>query len=213
MMPSSDPNLDHVVYAAPDLAAAVDDFQARTGIRPAPGGRHLGRGTRNFLVGLGGQAYLEIIGPDPEHPARPGVALPFGIDSLIGPKLLTWAVRSADIDAAATVSARAGADLGEPAAMSRRTPSGSELRWRLASALPLPFLGVTPFLIDWGDTTHPTADPDLPVVELIALSGTTPDPVAVQVVLDALGVVLPLTPGPAGLRATLRTPAGAVVLD
>jgi hypothetical protein len=51
---------DHLVYAVPDLAAAVAEFEARTGIRPAAGGSHAGRGTANFLVGLG-SAYLEIM--------------------------------------------------------------------------------------------------------------------------------------------------------
>lgn len=38
-------NLDHLVYAAPDLAAAVEDVARLTGVRPVPGGSHVGKGT------------------------------------------------------------------------------------------------------------------------------------------------------------------------
>jgi hypothetical protein len=194
-----EPSLDHLVYATTDLDAAVSRFEAVTSIRPAKGGAHLGRGTRNYLVGLGERRYLEIIGPDPGHPAPAGVALPFGIDALTGPLLLTWAVRPAHIQDAADVCAANGADLGQPLPMSRKTPSGQELTWRIASSVPLPFAGVTPFLIDWDGGTHPADSPELPVARLISM--------------EALGVVLPVSAGPAGLFAVLETPNGPVSLS
>ncbi|MFD8740899.1 VOC family protein, partial [Streptomyces sp. NPDC059618] len=43
---------DHIVLATPDLAATVAEFTRRTGVVPAPGGVHVGLGTRNHLVGL-----------------------------------------------------------------------------------------------------------------------------------------------------------------
>jgi Glyoxalase-like domain len=56
--------LDHIMLAAPDLEAAVVDFEQRTGVRPSEGGRHPGQGSRNVLATLGNGCYLEIIGPD-----------------------------------------------------------------------------------------------------------------------------------------------------
>jgi hypothetical protein len=211
-MSSIEPSLDHLVYAVPDLAAAVDDFQSRTGLLPAPGGRHLGLGTRNFLVGLGPTSYLEIIGPDLEHPVAVGTSMPFGLEQLIEPRLLTWAVHPPDIDLAGRASAAAGADLGPPAAMSRLTPSGQLLEWELASVVPLPFGGVTPFLIDWGRTVHPASDPAMPRAVLLEFAGSHPDPAAVRTVLDALGVSLPIRVGPTGLSAVLQTDRGQVQL-
>jgi hypothetical protein len=196
-----EPLLDHLVYAVPDLDAAASTFTASTGIAPAPGGRHLGRGTRNLLVGLGRTAYLEIIGPDQEHPADPGAVVPFGIDGLTGPRLVTWAVQPADIEAAVAAAAAAGADLGEPAPMSRRTPDGARLSWRLAAPHPAPFDGITPFLIDWGTTAHPAGVAGLPALGLRGLGATHPDPDGVRAVLDA-----------PGLAALLDTPRGPVVL-
>jgi hypothetical protein len=217
-----EPALDHLVFATPDLAATVDWFIGATGVVPAEGGRHLGRGTRNLLVGLGraegtpagrvGTSYLELIGPDREHPADPGGRPPFGIGTLHSPRLVTWAVHPADPDAAVAAAAQAGVHLHELRPMSRRTPSGVLLSWRLTAADPMPFEGVLPFVIDWGDTPHPATDPALPRVDLIGFTGTHPDPTATAAALAALGVHLPVAPGVAGLTAVLAGPGGRITL-
>ena len=118
--------LDHLVLAGPDLAEAVAWFAELTGVDPAAGGSHVGLGTANYLVGLGAAAYLEIIGPDPEQPA-PEQPRPFGIDDLVAPRVVSWAVRVSDIAAVVAASRRAGYDPGDPIAMSRRTRDGELL--------------------------------------------------------------------------------------
>ena len=105
-----DPTLDHLVYAVPDLDDGARAFAAATGVTPVEGRRHLGRGTRNVLVGFGDKSYLEIVGPDPDNPADPGVTTPFGVATLKRPRLVTWAVHPADLERAASASASAGAD-------------------------------------------------------------------------------------------------------
>lgn len=207
-----EPRLDHLVYAVPDLAAAVETFERRTGLLPAAGGRHLGLGTRNYLLRLGPTAYLEVIGLDVEHPPAPGIEVPFGVDRITAPRLLTWAVHPSDLDLAVSQFAAAGADLGDARAMSRRTPDGSSLEWRLATVLPLPFGGVVPFLIDWGSAAHPASDAALPTATLVSFAGTHPDPAAVARVLDSAGLTLAVEAGPAALTATLDTPRGLVTL-
>ncbi|MBC5827138.1 MAG: VOC family protein [Candidatus Eremiobacteraeota bacterium] len=44
--------IDHIIYAAPDLDRAIVQFTREYGVTPLAGGRHIGLGTRNALVGL-----------------------------------------------------------------------------------------------------------------------------------------------------------------
>ncbi|ALO97001.1 hypothetical protein SHL15_5949 [Streptomyces hygroscopicus subsp. limoneus] len=202
------PLLDHLVLATPDLGATVTAFARRTGVTPAPGGVHVGLGTRNHLVGLGGRSYLEILGPDPEQP-EPSGPRPFGVDRLAGPTVLTWAVSPPDLDAAIAGARARGHDPGPVRPMSRRTPDGTLLRWRLTDAGPGETGGLVPFLIDWGDSPHP-AGSGLPVTPLLAVSASAPGPERVRGPLAALGTSLPLTTGPFALSFTVDTPNGPV---
>src|SRR2546423_12089635 len=90
--------IDHMVYATPDLDAAVEWVAVALGVRPTPGGRHPGLGTCNALLDLGGGAYLEIIGVEGEAGAAPDGPRPFGLDHLFGPRLAAWAVKADGID-------------------------------------------------------------------------------------------------------------------
>ncbi|MFN2560922.1 MAG: VOC family protein [Jatrophihabitans sp.] len=197
------PALDHLVLAAPDLDQAVAWFADITGVRPAPGGSHIGLGTANHLVGLGAGGYLEIIGPDPAQP-DPDQPRPFGIDALSRPRLVTWAVCTADLNAAVQRARAAGYDPGDPLPMSRRTPDGHRLAWRLTPPRLDLGDGVVPFLIDWDTTPHPTTR-ELPLTPLLELSARHPDPAPVAHALAALGVGVRLTAGePAALTAVVQ---------
>ncbi|MFF0199904.1 VOC family protein [Streptomyces sp. NPDC005017] len=203
--------LDHLVLATPDLAGTVADFARRTGVTPAPGGVHVGLGTRNHLVSLGGSAYLEIIGPDPEQSGHEGPRA-FAVDVLPVPRTVTWAIRPADLDATIATARARGYDPGPAHAMSRRTPDGTLLSWRLTDGADAHPSGLVPFLIDWGDSPHPAAS-GLPVTPLLGLTATTPDPGALRPPLAALDVELPLSEGPVGMRFTVDTPRGPVTFD
>lgn len=202
------PLLDHLVLATPDLAATVAEFTRRTGVTPAPGGAHVGLGTRNHLVGLGGSGYLEIIGPDPEQSAPSGPR-PFGVDGLAAPRTVTWAIGPPDLDAAVAAARARGYDPGAVRSMSRRRPDGTLLEWRLTDGASAHPSGLVPFLIDWGASVHPSAS-GLPLTPLLALSATTPDPDGIRPLLAALGTELPLSQGPVGISFTVRTPRGPV---
>ncbi|MEU6267618.1 VOC family protein [Saccharopolyspora shandongensis] len=198
--PAIPPRLDHVVIATPTLDETVADFTARTGVRPAAGGAHPDRGTRNYLVSFGGDSYLEIIGPDSARTVGDD-ALTFGLAALREPRVAAWAVHPADIDEAA-------AHIGPVGPGQRRTTTGELLEWRLTeppNGLPD---GVVPFLIDWGTTTSPAVGP--PEVELVSFTGSHPDPGRVRPVLTAIGTSLRLATGPAGLALTLAGEHGLV---
>jgi hypothetical protein len=203
--------LDHLVHATSDLSGTVARL-ADLGVALSPGGSHVGLGTRNHLADLGGGAFLEVIGADPDQP-EPAQPRPFGIDALAGERLVTWAARVDGIDAALAAARVAGHDPGPAREMRRDRPDGVRLSWRL-TAPPAPELdGLVPLLIDWADTPHPAASAARGA-RLVELRATHPEPGAVISWLDALGVRgdLAVTAGPRTLTAVLRTPAGAVEL-
>ncbi|MER5936166.1 VOC family protein [Streptomyces sp. NPDC001928] len=200
--------LDHLVLATPDLAATVADFTRRTGVAPAPGGVHVGLGTRNYLVSLGGASYLEIIGPDPEQSA-PGEPRPFDVDGLTVPRTVTWAISPPDLDAAIAAARARGYDPGPAQSMSRRKPDGTLLEWRLTDGDDAHPSGLVPFLIDWSATVHPTAS-GLPTTPLLSLTASAPEPDEIRPLLAALCTDLDLTTGPVGISFTVDTPLGAV---
>ncbi|MET0190968.1 MAG: VOC family protein, partial [Pseudonocardia sediminis] len=107
------------------------------------------------------------------------------IDTLDAPRLLTWAVRVPDLDAALAAARDAGHDPGPGRAMSRRRPDGELLAWTLAFP-PDDLGGVVPFVIDWGSTPHPTASLD-DGARLAGLRIGHPDPDRVRSILRALG--------------------------
>ena len=203
--------VDHVVYGVADLRAGVDELAERLGVRPAAGGRHVGRGTHNALLGLGGPAYLEVIAIDPDQPAPDG-PLAFALDRLRLPRLVGWATRTSDVGGQAARARERGYDPGPVQEMSRRRPDGFLLEWRLTRHTPDPDRLVVPFLIDWGGSPHPS-DSSPQGVRLVELRAEHPEPAAVRAELAALEVALPVDEGPEpALLATLDTPRGRIVL-
>lgn len=203
--------IDHLVYATPDLAAGVAQVERLLDVRAAPGGQHPGAGTRNALIALGDNVYLEIIGPDPDQPQFDGPRR-FGIDELRAPRLATWAAKGTDLESLVDSAKRSGVVLGQVQSGSRRRPDGALLSWRLTVSPALNFDGIVPFFIDWGRTPHP-ASPLPKDCTLIGLRAEHPDPKSVHLALAALGLDLQCKAAdlPA-LIATIHTPRGEVEL-
>jgi hypothetical protein len=204
-------SIDHVVYGVDDLDAGVEDLARRLGVRPAPGGRHVGRGTHNALLGLGGGAYLEVIAIDPGQPPS-GEPVAFALDRMRLPRLVGWAWRTADLDRQAAAALVRGFDPGQVRSMSRLRADGTLLEWRLTRRAAEPDRLVVPFLIDWGDAPHPS-DSAPAGVRLVELRAEHPDAETVRAELEALGAALAVDTGPEpALSAALDTPLGRVVL-
>jgi hypothetical protein len=204
--------IDHIVYGVPfRLAQAVAWFAGLTGVQPVRGGSHEGMGTANFLIGLGDAAYLEFIGPDPDQP-RPAGGRWFGIDRLKAPRIITWAIRTADIDSSVATARALGYDPGQPTAMSRRSDAGDVLQWRLTPPQIELNEGLVPFLIDWGSTPHPTSR-DLPLTRLTSWTAIYPTPGILQRPVAALGCQLDIAAGdPPALTAVIEGHRGPVTL-
>lgn len=222
-------DFDHLVIAVPNLAESVEQCDEVLGVRPILGGAHPGLGTANALLGLkvpglgpGALTYLEILGPDPDQ--DPGLAAA-RLGAITAPTVQRWAIRPHDFDDLVAAAARTlggetddgGAqvpriDLGEVHDMTRRTPDGGLLEWRLTRRTPLALGGIQPFLIDWKESPHP-ADQDLPVAELERLWALTPGVDRARSVLRFLDATLEVEAGATeSLHATLKGPGGSWTL-
>jgi hypothetical protein len=207
--------IDHLVFASDDLPKASALVAELLGVAPTPGGSHIGKGTRNELLSLGGATYLEVIGPDTDQP-EPAGPRPFGIDELTEPALVAWCVRPSRPLREIVLEARQmGVEFGDVSAMSRRRPDGVLLEWELTvPQFDGPFGRALPFMIDWVDSAHPS-DTLQPAVRLVQLDIFHPEPRNLGTVLDIIG----LTSGVAiresdqpALRARITTKRGEVTL-
>ncbi len=207
--------LDHIVLATPDVQASVDEIEAATGIRAEIGGRFEGRGVYNHLLSLQNDAYLEIIGPDPQQPDHPG-PLPFGMHTLgdRGAHIPHWCCKAGEqIDERVAAAKAAGFDIGDVQPLGRVLPDGTRLDWRLSVGGWPPLLGgLVPFLIDWGTARHPSTTA-VKGVRLTSWHGEHPDVAEVRRAHEAMGVEIELREGPEpALVAVLEGPKGSITL-
>jgi len=203
--------VDHIVYATPDLQLGIDTAEKLFGVKATPGGQHPGQGTRNALIALGPATYLEIIGPDPEQPTPAG-GRRFGIDDLKAPHVLTWVAKGKSLDKFAADAKTHGIDLGAVIPGSRNRPDGVVLKWTYTDPRVVLADRLIPYFIDWGSSPHPSATAAKGVT-LVSLRAEHPDAERVQKMLEQLGLALVVTRGPApSLIATFNSPKGQVVL-
>ena len=148
--------IDHIVYIVPDFESALDDLEGKLGVRPQVGGRHLSRGTKNALLNLGNECYLEVLAADPENTTFLGERW-MGVDLIKKPTISRWAIQSANIEHDCQVLKKYHPNLGEIAAGERKTQEGDILRWKMSLPLALPQIEIVPFLLDWSTSAyHPT---------------------------------------------------------
>jgi hypothetical protein len=203
--------VDHLVYATPDVTAGIDTLERLLGVRATVGGQHPGLGTRNALIALGSSSYIEIIGPDPDQP-KPTEPRRFGIDDLKAPTLLTWVAKGSQLERFAADARLHGIDLGEVQSGSRRRPDGVVLSWRYTDPKMVVANRIVPYFIDWGTSPHPALTA-AKGASLLGLRAEHPDVQRVRNMLDRLGLDLPLQHGAAPkLIATISSPKGRVEL-
>ena len=156
-------------------------------------------------------AYIEVIAPDPTLPA-PSHPRPFGIDDLCEPRVASWAAKESQLEVRIAASLAAGFDPGVPVPISRTTPTGERISWRLSVASRPGGDGLVPFLIDWGEAEHPAVSAAAGCV-LVSLRAEHPNPEMVARDLAAIGAHLEVRQGPAPLLSVLLdTPRGRVEL-
>jgi hypothetical protein len=164
--------LDHILIGSPDLDAGIKFVEESTGVRAAFGGVHPGAGTRNALLSLGTNRYLEIIAPDPAQPASDDAR---DLRKLEEPVIVGWAQHPGDIEAFAQRLKSEGVEVDGPKPGSRKRPDGRVLNWKTL-ALKDDGSGLFPFFIEWGpDSMHPSIDAPQGCT-LERFEGFAPDP-------------------------------------
>lgn len=203
-------DVDHLVFAVPDLAEGVRQIRLKLGTEPGPGGSHPGWGTHNALLSLGEGTYLEVIAPNPVQEVE---ELPFGVTSLMGARLATWATRSSELEAVVERARHIGVDLGEVRSLQRVRPDGSVLSWKLTDPFAPRNRGLIPFFIDWGDSPHPSRLAPGGCL-LRGFSVECPDAVVLRSLYEILGIEIPVRPGSTDrLIALIESPNGLVELS
>jgi hypothetical protein len=209
--------LDHIIIGAASLEQGAAFIRERLGVEIGSGGKHPDMGTHNRLMRLGETAFLEVISIDPDAPppTRPRW---FKLDdpamrSCLAecPRLLSWAVRSPDVVAAAKL---ASYDPGEVLSLRR-----DALTWRLTVPAEgrIPGDGVLPHIIQWDDGLRPwerMAERDCRLKELVI---THPRPEDVEIRLQSIGAMgtipLHVKQGPEPrLAASIGTAGGTIVV-
>jgi hypothetical protein len=202
--------LDHILLGCNDLDRGIEFVQEKTGVRPAIGGVHPGRGTRNALLSLGERRYLEIIAPDPAQ--REIVHFP-QIRQMTDPRLVGWAVHPPDIAAIAKQLRDNQIAFQGPEDGSRKRPDGRVLTWKTIN-LADDRHGLLPFFIEWSaDSVHPSKDaPAGCRLEYFEIMSADPDELSMA--LRRIGLDLPVQRSDkARLHALISGPKGDLGLS
>ena len=204
--------IDHIVYAVPDLEQAMQDFESKTGVAPAFGGYHTHQGTKNAIVNIGQEAYLEIITVDPANEAISGPRW-MGVDLIQEPKVTRWSLKSDQLSSDSAILHTYDSRMGEIKGGQRNTSSGDLLSWMMIMPLPDPEIEIVPFITSWGtDSTHPTSNLRQEC-SLLGIQFTHPQPELVLDVWQGLGLRESIDRGAvAQIKLVLDTPKGRVEL-
>jgi len=152
--------LDHILLGCSDLDQGIAYVQQHIGVRPAIGGVHPGRGTRNALLSLGEMRYLEVIAPDPAQAGQKvsRESMVNTLKTLKTSQIFEWAVHTTHIENVAQSWEREGIAFDGPTPGSRKRPDGRVLNWQTLN-LQDNRNGLLPFFIQWGtNSVHPSVD-------------------------------------------------------
>lgn len=205
---------DHLVFATDNLKEGIEQIEEMLSVPAVMGGRHPDMGTCNAHVAVGPQCYIEIIAPDPEQPDFQG-ARPFGIGQHKAARLVTWAARRNDLSQFVQSVRAKGIHLSDPLSMSRITPEGKTLTWKLSfqPESGQEDISVLPFFIDWGGTEHPASRCDKGAT-LLKLNLKHPEPEKVANIAKVLELDAIVSSGAMPkITAHIMCPRGEVVLS
>jgi hypothetical protein len=180
--------IDHVIYATGDLDSAAERVHVELGLTAVAGGRHVGLGTHNRIVKLGG-GYIELLAVADRDEAA-GSDLGRAVQARIerGDGLMGWAVT---VDDVAPLADRLGIGVTGIA----RQGLSAQLAG-LAESMAEPCL---PFFIERDrGMQHPTAEGDAGGITWIEVAG---DRTRIEHWLSGADLPVRVVDGPPGVRA------------
>jgi hypothetical protein len=178
---------DHIVYAVPDFDLALLGLSEKFGVKPVIGGRHLLHGTKNALINLGNQCYLEILAKDEENTTFKGSRW-MGLDLITQPTITRWAVKSPDIEKGSVILKNYQSDLGQISSGERLTTDGSLLKWKMTLPTSEPEVDIIPFLLDWSESTFHPCDRLENECKLVSIDFYHPKPEVMQKLFISMSI-------------------------
>ena len=204
--------IDHIVFSVPELSRGVENFYQLTGCEPTYGGKHLDRGTENYLVKIGPKTYFEIISKDLENKDFKDGPRWMSVDMIQEAMITRWALKSNQIDYDASLLQKLDKRYGNLCNGSRQKLDGSFLRWKLTEPGSHLLVDTVPFLLDWQGSNHPCDDlpEDCTIKELKLYDPKPKQLVNLLESLDFSGKVI--SSKMKRIEVTLETPKGYFTL-
>lgn len=204
--------IDHVILGINDLQRGVDEFSRLTGVRPAFGGAHPGRGTHNAIASLGDGTYVEILAVNPAEP-RPANDPMAGLAAMTSLTPIGWALSAADLGGLKKQAEAAGIAMTQVSPGARKLPDGSTLEW-MTVGVTQPAHDWAPFFIQW---TNPALQPARTAPGGCTLTSVTladPSPDALKTLFSAVGLDMAITQSEKGrMTVTMQCPKGTVTFQ
>jgi len=181
--------IDHLVYCVPNLGQGIIDIENKLGVKAIIGGAHLTQGTKNALINLGEDCYLEILAIDKSNiDIKPPRWM--GIDLIQSAKITRWALKTQDIIKDSKNLKKHNPDMGHVTGGSRKMTNGKTLTWEIAMPLAAPEVDIVPFITDWSKSeAHPT-DTLNQKCNLLELRLNHPNPKELQNLFDQMQITL-----------------------
>lgn len=188
----ADHYIDHIVLGIDDLDRGIEEVHRLTGVRPKFDGRDARLGTRSAVIGLGGNAFLEIVAPDPK--ANPDAIDPrfrgLFLDPLATFDTLTpfqWAIGTSNMELTLVLAGRVGNRPTDVFAGSRKRRWGRAMEWNWARVW-RPLSHVAPIFVQWDEDTRPPQERAPAGCELTVLNINSRNYKSLQALLAALQV-------------------------
>ena len=203
--------IDHIILGINDLERGIEEFSRVTGVRPAFGGAHPGRGTHNALASLGNGTYIEILAPNPAD-AKP-LDPTEGISGLAAMTTLTpigWALSATDLAAVTKRAEAGGVTTTQVRPGARQLPGGATLEW-MTVGVAAPAHDWAPFFIQWTNPAFQPAHTAPAGCTLTSVTLADPSPDALKTLFAAVGFDMTVAQAEtARMTVTMQCPKGVV---